>query len=74
VTLDERTRGVDACGQHATYVQSCERPLNSSEDRNCTWVMNDAVEPRRHHRRDDEDSEPSDDESKDRESSDDDSK
>jgi hypothetical protein len=36
--IDDRTQGVIACGQQATYVESCENPGKFDED--CTWVLN----------------------------------
>ena len=37
VTIDNRTKGVEGCGQHATYIESCNDPINET---GCTWVMN----------------------------------
>lgn len=42
--IDSRTRGVDACGQRATYVESCNGP-KSSMSAECTWVMNSTSPP-----------------------------
>ncbi len=35
VKIDRRTRGVRACGQQATYVETC-----ASQGGDCTWVLN----------------------------------
>jgi hypothetical protein len=45
VELDSDTRGVTACGQRATYVQSCDAPPNNMA-RSCTWVLNSTSQPR----------------------------
>ena len=37
VTIDNRTKGVEGCGQRATYVEQCNDPVNGT---GCTWVMN----------------------------------
>jgi hypothetical protein len=37
VTIDSRTKGVEGCGQHATYIEQCNDPVNGT---GCTWVMN----------------------------------
>jgi len=37
VTIDNRTKGVEGCGQRATYVEQCNDPINQT---GCTWVMN----------------------------------
>ena len=42
--IDERTRGVRGCGQQATYVESCDGPVNNSNT-TCTWVINGATTP-----------------------------
>jgi len=38
VKIDSRTRGVQGCGQQATYVKSC--------DGTCTWILNTDSRPR----------------------------
>lgn len=37
--LDDQTRGVQACGQQATYVEKCDGPKQNLET-SCTWVLN----------------------------------
>lgn len=37
--LDSRTRGVEGCGQQATYVESCDGDRSSMTTK-CTWVLN----------------------------------
>jgi hypothetical protein len=39
VKLDERTMGVQGCGQRATYVESCTS-VDGYGKHGCTWVMN----------------------------------
>ncbi|MBN1609323.1 MAG: hypothetical protein JW940_22015 [Polyangiaceae bacterium] len=39
ITIDDRTRGVRACGQQATYVEACDGPKGSAAT-SCTWVLN----------------------------------
>lgn len=34
--IDMRTRGVRACGQQATYIESCA----GADGSKCTWVLN----------------------------------
>jgi hypothetical protein len=36
VEIDQRTRGVRACGQQATYVENCAQPNHTD----CTWILN----------------------------------
>ena len=36
--IDNRTRGVQGCGQRATYIESCTDPARASNT--CTWVLN----------------------------------
>lgn len=44
VELDSRTRGVRACGQQATYVESCDGPKDVIATK-CTWVQNTDSRP-----------------------------
>jgi hypothetical protein len=39
IELDDRTRGVQGCGQQATYVESCDGPKQNFNT-SCTWVLN----------------------------------
>lgn len=39
IELDDRTRGVQGCGQKATYVESCDG-VRSNLLTECTWVLN----------------------------------
>jgi hypothetical protein len=39
VPIDDRTRGVRACGQQGTYVETCANP-NAMGNRQCTWILN----------------------------------
>jgi hypothetical protein len=36
VEIDDRTMGVQGCGQQATYIESCANQNRT----NCTWVLN----------------------------------
>lgn len=39
VEIDDKTRGVRACGQQATYVEACDGPKGGWTTE-CTWVLN----------------------------------
>jgi hypothetical protein len=40
VTIDDRTRGVSGCGEHATYVSSCDTVGPYGLQAGCTWILN----------------------------------
>ena len=42
--IDDRTYGVDGCGQRVTYVEVCEAPIGSP-GRRCTWALNTDSRP-----------------------------
>lgn len=41
--IDERTSGVEGCGKHAAYVETCDGPRTNSNT-TCTWVLNGKIE------------------------------
>jgi len=42
VEIDEKTRGVRGCGQHATYVEHC----TAGNGGDCTWILNSEAKGR----------------------------
>jgi len=48
VEIDERTQGVNGCGQRATYVESCGHVDGYGGKHDCTWILN--TDSKRHKR------------------------
>jgi hypothetical protein len=40
VEIDDRTRGVEGCGQRATYVENCAWVDGYGGKHDCTWILN----------------------------------
>src|SRR5690242_12251568 len=41
--IDDRTSGVEGCGKHGTYVETCDGPRTNTAT-TCTWILNGEVE------------------------------
>lgn len=45
IELDDRTRGVQGCGQKVTYVENCDG-VRSNLLTECTWILNTDSRPK----------------------------